>query len=705
MIMSKLFSHRRYTLLAVACGIFSVAAIGLWAHPASAVSADQWRAGRIIDDGIFRNANAMNADQIQAFLNSKVPNCDTSGSQTSEYGGGTRAQFGASRGYPAPYVCLKNYYENINTHANNLQGRPIPAGAMSAAQIIAYFSQKYQINPQVLLTLLQKEQTLITDDWPWANQYQKATGYGCPDTAACDSQYNGFSNQVGWAARMFQAISDNESGWYTPYGKGNSTQFIQWSPTSSCGGSSVSISGRATAALYNYTPYQPNQAALNNLYGTGDGCSSYGNRNFWRLFNDWFGNTLAPEYSWQNYNHVQYAYTDSSKTTPVDLTKLRPGQRVYIGFYVQNTGTITWQNSGANPTRVGAADPDDRSSPFCDSTWIGCNRPSNLREPTVAPGQVGSFEFWYTAPANPGTYMEYFKPLVEGKTWMNDTGMFFYTQVGDRYTWDNINHDQYAFIDSSKTTPIDLTKLQPGQRAYIGFKALNTGNVTWTNSGPNPTRVGVSSPIDQPSPFCDSTWVSCTRPANMTEASVAPGQIGTFEFWYTAPYQGITSLSYFKPLVEGKSWMNDTGMNFYTKVPTPQYSWVNDNNNQYAYTDSSKTTPVDLTNLHPGQRVFIGFKARNTGVATWRNFGFNPTRVGTTMPIDRVSSFCDSTWLGCGRPANMIEPTIYPGQVGTFEFWYKAPATIGTYREYFKPMIEGVNWTNDTGMHFYTVVK
>ncbi|MFZ1523014.1 MAG: hypothetical protein WAS94_03260, partial [Candidatus Saccharimonadales bacterium] len=41
------------------------------------------------------------------------------------------------------------------------------------------------------------------------------------------------------------------------------------------------------------TPYRPNQAALNNLYGTGDGCSAYGNRNFWRFYTDWFGSTRA----------------------------------------------------------------------------------------------------------------------------------------------------------------------------------------------------------------------------------------------------------------------------------------------------------------------------------------------------------------------------------------------------------------------------
>jgi hypothetical protein len=34
---------------------------------------------------------------------------------------------------------------------------------------------------------------------------------------------------------------------------------------------------------------------LANLYGTGDSCSAYGNRNFWRIFRDWFGSTYADD--------------------------------------------------------------------------------------------------------------------------------------------------------------------------------------------------------------------------------------------------------------------------------------------------------------------------------------------------------------------------------------------------------------------------
>jgi hypothetical protein len=245
------------------------------AHAAPVVG---FNAGRIIDDDVFTAYSSMNTSQIQSFLNSKVPSCDTNGVQASEFGGGTRAQWGAAHGHPAPFICLKDYSE----------------GGKSAAQIIYELSQFYKINPQVLIVLLQKEQSLVTDTWPLDSQYKTATGYGCPDTAACDTQYYGFTNQVTWSAKMFRAIMDASPTWYTPYVMGDN--FIRWNPATSCGGSTVTITTRATQALYNYTPYQPNQSALNAGYGAGDSCGAYGNRNFYLYFTDWFGSTQGTWY-------------------------------------------------------------------------------------------------------------------------------------------------------------------------------------------------------------------------------------------------------------------------------------------------------------------------------------------------------------------------------------------------------------------------
>lgn len=216
--------------------------------------ANSFDPGNIISDSVFTNSTSMSADSIQQFIVAKGVSC-------------TNGQ--------AP--CLKNYTEN----------------GKSAGTIIMEIARTYSINPQVLITTLQKEVGLVTLTTPESWRYRTAMGYGCPDSTpgVCNDQYFGFTNQLTWAAKMFRAIMNNTPTWYTPYILGNN--YIQYHPNASCGGTNVNIKNRATQALYNYTPYQPNQAALSAGYGQGDGCSAYGNRNFWLYFNDWFGSSTS----------------------------------------------------------------------------------------------------------------------------------------------------------------------------------------------------------------------------------------------------------------------------------------------------------------------------------------------------------------------------------------------------------------------------
>lgn len=230
---------------------------------------------RIIEDNVFTNKNTMSPQAIQAFLNSKVAACDTNRT------GGT-----GSQGEQPPWRCLRDYHENPTTKANNLDGRPIPAGGISAAQIIYDAAQKYGVNPQVIIVTLQKENGLITDTWPYDWQYRTAMGMGCPDGAPCDAQYFGFANQVDVGTKHLRNFFDQNPNWFIPHRAGPNN--VKFHPDAArCGSSGLNIN-KATSALYSYTPYQPNAAALGNLYGTGDSCSSYGNRNFWRDFTAWF---------------------------------------------------------------------------------------------------------------------------------------------------------------------------------------------------------------------------------------------------------------------------------------------------------------------------------------------------------------------------------------------------------------------------------
>ncbi|HSW92110.1 MAG TPA: hypothetical protein VLG09_05690 [Candidatus Saccharimonadales bacterium] len=294
--MNTLLKRKKYLLLTPLALL--VATIGATlVQQTSKATVQGWNAGYIISDSTFANKNTMSANDIQIFLNSKVPTCDTWGEQTSEYGGGTRRQWAEAHGYSAPFTCMRDYSEN----------------GKSAAQIIYEAAQTYSINPQVLLVLLQKEQGLVTDTWPLSIQYRSATGYGCPDSAACDSQYYGLTNQLQWAAKMFRAILNDSPTWYTPYVLGDN--YIKYNPDSSCGGTNVYIQNRATQALYNYTPYQPNQGALDADWGTAP-CGSYGNRNFYLYFTSWFGSTTSDPFILLNNPRWMVAATDTQKKNP-----------------------------------------------------------------------------------------------------------------------------------------------------------------------------------------------------------------------------------------------------------------------------------------------------------------------------------------------------------------------------------------------------
>ena len=395
---------------------------------ASALSGSEFNASNIIDDGVFFNRESMSVTDIQNFLNAKVSVCDTNGTQP--YAGTTRANYGTQRGYPPPYTCLKDYAQAVPTKsADAYCSGSIGSGTKSSAQIIYDVSQACGVSPKVLLVLLQKEQSLVTDDWPWSIQYRSATGFGCPDTAACDSTYYGYFNQVYNAARQYQRYIVQAD--YFNYAAGR-TSYVQYNPDAGCGGTNLTIQNNATAGLYNYTPYQPNAAALNNLYGTGDGCSAYGNRNFWRMFNDWFGTTRTVSFSAQPV--WQAVYTNNSKTTSLGWNaSLTPGQTAYAVVQMRNTGNTTWTRSGGlgtTDTRLVTYGPWGRTSAFCPGTWvINCNRPAAVSEASVAPGQVGTFEFPITAPSQTGLYNETFSLVVDGRTTFSSGVMNFQFNV------------------------------------------------------------------------------------------------------------------------------------------------------------------------------------------------------------------------------------------------------------------------------------
>jgi uncharacterized protein with LGFP repeats len=241
-------------------------------------------AGDIMSDQVMFNPGTMSVSAVQSFLNAKVPTCEA-----------------AAHGTGLP--CLKSYTQTTSSRpADPMCKSYTGASNETAATIIVKVGKACNVNPQVLIVILQKEQGLITDTWPTSSQYRKATGYGCPDsTSVCDATYNGFYNQVykaAWALQRYTMPPGTGPGTdyysvYSAYPVGRSTSILYQDPysNSSCGTKTVTVKNKATHSLYYYTPYTPNSAALAAGWGTGDSCSAYGNRNFFLYFTSWFGST------------------------------------------------------------------------------------------------------------------------------------------------------------------------------------------------------------------------------------------------------------------------------------------------------------------------------------------------------------------------------------------------------------------------------
>lgn len=241
--------------------------------PTEAAQSHDFDPSYIISDSNFYDRSAMSQVQIQDFLNQKIGIC--SNEQCLNVGS---------------FSTMSRDRRVSDTTGNVRCEAYRPPAIAGAAAIIYAAQQSCSISAKVLLVTLQKEQLLVSGPKsraPSIAALDRAMGYACPDTGTCTVL--GFDNQVYSAALQLSTYKNSR------FGKQPGTQNILFHPDASrCGSALVNVRNYATAALYNYTPYQPDAAALANLYGTGGSCSSYGNRNFWAYFTDWFGSPTGP---------------------------------------------------------------------------------------------------------------------------------------------------------------------------------------------------------------------------------------------------------------------------------------------------------------------------------------------------------------------------------------------------------------------------
>lgn len=178
--------------------------------------------------------------------------------------------------------------------AKDYQGVKRPASA-----IIYRASRAWDISPKVMLTMLQKEQSLLTRTTLAKNTLSRAIGAGCPD--ANTNRYPGFGNQMWHGARLLDSYGEGHSIFPTYY-VGMGKKIYRHSTY----GTKLYPKNLATFKLYVYNPSVP------------------GNTNFYKIYKRYFGSPFANPrmlrvYRFRHRSTGSYLYT----TSFAERTKLR----------------------------------------------------------------------------------------------------------------------------------------------------------------------------------------------------------------------------------------------------------------------------------------------------------------------------------------------------------------------------------------------
>jgi hypothetical protein len=146
----------------------------------------------------------------------------------------------------------------------DIDGTPKPA-----SDIIWRVATTYNVNPQFLLMLLQKEQSLVEDPAPSQRQLDWATGFAVCDSCSKDdpsiADFKGFANQVEYAAKQMR-----DRYYMRVLTIGHTGTGLAPGATTIIDGITVIPANIATAAMYSYTPH------------------IHGNQNAWKIWKRWF---------------------------------------------------------------------------------------------------------------------------------------------------------------------------------------------------------------------------------------------------------------------------------------------------------------------------------------------------------------------------------------------------------------------------------
>lgn len=307
----------------------------------------------------------------------------------------------------------------------------------------------------------------------------------------------------------------------------------------------------------------------------------------------------------------EYSYKWISQSNYLNLY---PKETARLWVLIENTGTKNWDKN--IPIHLGTSNPLDRKSDFYDSTdWLSNNRSAWLTDDTIIkPGERAVFMFNIVAPAKTGKYQEYFRPVIEGVSWLEDYGIFWEINIQspdntagtphnpeEEYQTDGIYRSELIYQESP------VLSLKQGETKSLTIQIKNTGTATWHNTGLSPIRLGTSEPWDRSSTFYNSSWISQNRLSTISENDVNPSEIASYKITLKVPDSTVPGYyeEKFQSVAENVTWFMDYNIVYKISVRSSdsKYGELISNDDVDQFVDSGVQITITDLNSQRSMRV------------------------------------------------------------------------------------------------------
>jgi len=702
-----MLKHLQKPLSLLLLGIFLFQPLFVFAQTVDLVTDPKFDSNNIISDEDLTDTLSMTPEQIQEFL---------------------QAKGGAITGYVEPTP---------------------PSGELkSAARIIWQAAQDARVNPEVLLVMLQKEQSLIEDPSPAQKQYDWATGYSRCDGCAGVEAYKGFGNQVRASANRLRYYFDHPSEF---------PRFSVGQGATTSDGFVVTVKNQATAGLYIYNPWRGGARVDNRLVGA--------NYNFYKIWTRYFApqfadRTLVKERDSNVWWFIQdgtrrpfvadevvQALFDMPVRSSAPLVPSRKLTRyypiggvvtldeVYAGVYVNNSlpaqtfagdlvaTTIQYRNVGKRIWKKGEvvltiADVAGAPTPLAllpppppppskapVKTKIKTKISAAPVNTTLAASSAAVNNFW-KHPAGrfsftqeqvaPGELAEFSVPLqfpkeARGYESLLALSVLPHEDVLETREVSSSRHGLLVVGEPLYQSKVVIntipSEMKAGQTAKVEIQLQNTSKIEWKKLSLRLSSTDESG--KKTNPFKHSSWRDSTKVALMKEQVVKPGETAHFLFTIRAPrIPGVLITRYRFSLFDALRKLNDTTLLVGGEQALLVKTTVDKPTGVAKTTEAQSAWKAQLMEFGIPDTMKPGDSTEV--LLKLKNTGTS-TWKQTTVRLSSYAAdgknqnpFHDEEWRDEVRVVLLKESVVAPGDFGTFIFSITAPSKKQSYRSIYR---------------------